>query len=138
MSSSYNGQYPPLHPRSPADISSFTELHTSLRQSLPELAREGDKILNEEQLSKFVDGLVRFQKEHLGRVSYYSCYFIILVSSVLVSFYFDRLDCFYSCLIIASSTCTVLIFYPTQTNYKTIEIQIKILANSTSTLNSST
>ena len=69
LSSSYNGQYPPLHPRSPADISSFTELHTSLRQSLPELAREGDKILNEEQLSKFVDGLARFQKEHLGRVS---------------------------------------------------------------------
>jgi len=69
LPSSYNGQYPPLHPRSSADISSFTELHTSLRQSLPELAREGDKILNEEQLSKFVDGLARFQKEHLGRVS---------------------------------------------------------------------
>lgn len=78
MSSSYSGQYPPLHPRSPADITSFTELHASLRQSLPELAREGDKILNEEQLSKFVDGLARFQKEHLGRVSMFLPILVLL------------------------------------------------------------
>jgi hypothetical protein len=93
--SSYNGQYPPLHPRSPADISSFTELHTSLRQSLPELAREGDKILNEEQLSKFVDGLVRFQKEHLGRVSYYNCSLIMLVFHQCLSLY-TSIDMFWT------------------------------------------
>mmetsp|Transcript_16323 Transcript_16323/g.35271 ORF Transcript_16323/g.35271 Transcript_16323/m.35271 type:complete len:1272 (-) Transcript_16323:77-3892(-) len=64
----YAGQYPPLQPRSPSDIASFDLLHTSLRQ-LPELTREGDKILNEEMLSKLVDGVRRFQRDHLGRKS---------------------------------------------------------------------
>jgi len=65
----YAGQYPPLKPRSPSDVSSFAALHASLRQSLPELAREGDRILNEEMLARFVDGVSRFQRDHLGRVS---------------------------------------------------------------------
>ena len=66
--STYRGQYPPLHPRSLSDIASFENLHTSLR-AIPELAREGDKILNEEMLAKLVDGISRFQRDHLGRVS---------------------------------------------------------------------
>ena len=55
--------------RSPSDVASFTTLHTSLRNQLPELNREGDKILNEEALAKLVDGVMRFQRDHLGRVS---------------------------------------------------------------------
>jgi hypothetical protein len=65
----YAGQYPPLKSRSASDVSSFAALHASLRQSLPELAREGDRILNEEMLARFVDGVSRFQRDHLGRVS---------------------------------------------------------------------
>jgi hypothetical protein len=65
----YAGQYPPLKPRSASDVASFAALHASLRQSLPELAREGDRILNEEMLARFVDGVARFQRDHLGRVS---------------------------------------------------------------------
>lgn len=68
QSLTYSGQYPPLHPRSSTDIASFTNLHASLR-TVPELSKEGDKILNEEMLAKFVDGVVRFQRDHLGRVS---------------------------------------------------------------------
>ena len=64
----YRGQYPPLHPRSPSDVASFASMHASLR-ALPELAREGDKILNEEMLARLVDGIRRFQGDHLGRVS---------------------------------------------------------------------
>ena len=63
----YAGQYPPLHPRSPHDVMSFSNLHASLR-AIPEMSREGDKILNEEMLAKFVDGVMRFQRDHLGRV----------------------------------------------------------------------
>ena len=66
----YGGQFPPLKPRSSSDVNSFAALHASLRQSLPGLAREGDRILNEEMLARFVDGVVRFQSEHLGRVSW--------------------------------------------------------------------
>jgi hypothetical protein len=65
----YAGQYPPLTPQSASDVASFAALHASLRQSLPELAREGDRILNEEMLARFVDGVARFQRDHLGRVS---------------------------------------------------------------------
>lgn len=66
----YAGQYPPLVSRSPNDVASFAALHTSLR-ALPELSKEGDKILNEEMLSKLVDGIMRFQRDHLGRVSFF-------------------------------------------------------------------
>jgi DNA replication licensing factor MCM3 len=48
----YAGQYPPLTPPSASDVASFAALHASLRQSLPELAREGDRILNEEMLAE--------------------------------------------------------------------------------------
>ncbi len=65
----YVGQYPPLTPRLASDIASFAALHASLRQSLPELAREGDRILNEEMLARFTDGVTCFQRDHLGRVS---------------------------------------------------------------------
>ena len=65
---SYGGQYPSIHPRSPSDVASFTTLHTSLRNQLPELNREGDKILNEEALAKLVDGVMRFQRDPFGRV----------------------------------------------------------------------
>ncbi|KAL3811825.1 hypothetical protein ACHAXA_004252 [Cyclostephanos tholiformis] len=65
----YGGQYPPLKPRSSHDVNSFAALHASLRQSLPELAREGDRILNEEMLARLVDGVMRFQCDHLGRKS---------------------------------------------------------------------
>ena len=75
----YRGQYPPFTPRSPSDISSFTQLHTSLR-ALPELAREGEKILNEEMLAKLVDGMNRFQHDHLGRVSKKLSYVLIFIT----------------------------------------------------------
>ena len=52
-----------------SDVASFAALHALLRQSLPELAREGDRILNKEMLARFVDGVARFQRDHLGRVS---------------------------------------------------------------------
>ncbi len=55
-------------PRSISDVSSYTNLHASLR-AIPELSKEGDKILNEEMLAKLVDGVMRFQRDHLGRVS---------------------------------------------------------------------
>ena len=72
----YAGQYPPLVPRSPNDIASFAALHASLR-ALPELSKEGDKILNEEMLAKLVDGIMRFQRDHLGRVSFVSLIIMI-------------------------------------------------------------
>ena len=81
----YAGQYPPLVPRSPHDIASFAALHASLR-ALPELSKEGDKILNEEMLAKLVDGIMRFQRDHLGRVSF-SCAqcvcFVVVVQNVI-------------------------------------------------------
>ena len=81
----YAGQYPPLVPRSPNDIASFAALHASLR-ALPELSKEGDKILNEEMLAKLVDGIMRFQRDHLGRVSF-SCAqcvcFVVAVQNVI-------------------------------------------------------
>ncbi|KAL9185896.1 hypothetical protein ACHAXT_003673 [Thalassiosira profunda] len=64
----YAGQYPPLAPRSPADVSTYAGLHASLR-ALPELSKEGDKILNEEMLARLVDGVRRFQRDQLGRNS---------------------------------------------------------------------
>lgn len=60
---------PPVEPRSQLDVSSFDNLTKSLREH-PELSKEGDKILNSFQLSKLVDGVRRFQEEHLGRVSF--------------------------------------------------------------------
>ncbi|KAL7522392.1 hypothetical protein ACHAWX_007062 [Stephanocyclus meneghinianus] len=57
---------PPVEPRSQLDVSSFDNLTKSLREH-PELSKEGDKILNSFQLSKLVDGVRRFQEEHLGR-----------------------------------------------------------------------
>jgi hypothetical protein len=62
-------QPPPLHPRSPYDVSSFDILTKSLRQH-PDLTNESDKILNSFQLAKFVDGVRRFQGDHLGVVSF--------------------------------------------------------------------
>ena len=60
-------QPPPLHPRSSLDVASFDRLTKSLKGH-PDLAGESDKILNSFQLAKFVDGVRRFQNDHLGLV----------------------------------------------------------------------
>ena len=67
----YSGRhYPPLYGRSASDVSSFADLSSSIRETRPDLvSSEPSKGLSPDGLCRLVDGLRRFQRDHLGRVS---------------------------------------------------------------------
>ena len=66
----YSGQYPPLYGRSASDVASFADLSSSIRETRPDLvASEPSKSLGPDGLCRLVDGLRRFQRDQLGRVS---------------------------------------------------------------------